>query len=228
MKHSNKFFKLTAAIFSLSALAAHAATIVTPDSANSTIGNLSNRSITETINDSGLTDTDPNIENWYHDQNTAGDGNFYYIGDRNNETTPGDTEFTFTFNSTVAVDTVHFWTYDRVGDSPGREIKDFDISFSTDNGTTFSGTTSLTAWLDRNDARIDVDPTAGTNFKIGHQSRSFSTQTGVTDIKFSNIVTHVEGSRYVAFSEVKFSAIPEPSTALLSGLGLLFLLRRRR
>ncbi len=227
MNTSNKHLSLTAAIFSISAIMAQAATILTPDSEFSSIGGLSSRGLDQTTDDSGLNTTAANIGDWYHDLSTGNSG-LYWIGNRGtNSATYSTVELSFTFNTSVTVDTIHFWTYDRLGDSGGREIKDFDISFSTD-GATFSTPISLTNWLDRDGARIDVDPGAGTNFKIGHQSRSFATQSNVTDIKFSNIVAHSVNSQYIAFSEVKFSVVPEPSTALLGGLGFLALLRRRR
>lgn len=225
MKAPIKLLTIAAAISASMSL--DAATILTPDSATTNAPALSNRGIDETINGSGFDTSAANITDWYHDQNKASDGNFYYIGDRNNITN-SDVEFTFSFDTAVTVDTVHFWTYDRAGDSPGREIKDFDISFSTDNGSTFSSTISLSNWLDRNGARITVGSPGNEEDKIGHQSRAFTSQSNVTDIKFSNVVTHNASERYVAFSEVRFSQVPEPGTALLGGLGFLMLLRRRR
>ena len=57
-----------------------------------------------------------------------------------------------------------------------------------------------------------------------------TTYTGVTNVKF-NDATHFsnDGSDIVGLNEVRFTVIPEPSAAaLLGGLGMLVLLRRRR
>ena len=220
-----KLAALTAAIVmgSLVTGSAQALIIHTPDSATSTAPGLGGgRTIDRVIDDSGLYDSAANIEDWYHDLSTGNTG-LYYIGDRN---VPGkeNVVFTFGFNSPVDVDQIHFWTYDRLGDNWGREIKDFDISFSTDGGATFDNTIGLTDWLDRAGARITVDDAS----KIGHQSQSFTMQTGVTDIRFSNIVLHNDTHQYVGLSEVKFSVIPEPGTLGMLGLFGLALVARRR
>jgi hypothetical protein len=225
MKKSLKYSFLRAtALMSLTAVS-QAATIVTPDIASANISGLSGRPITETIDGSGFTSSATDITDWYHEKNTNSAD--YFLGDRNGVVN-STVEFTFTFNTAVDVDTVHFWTYDRNTDSPGREIKDFDISFSTNGGTSYGSTTSLTNWLDRDGAEITVD---GVGDRIGHQSKTFTRQNDVTNIKFSSIVAHNDSNRYVGFSEIRFGspdAIPEPSTTALLGLGGLALILRRR
>jgi len=55
----------------------------------------------------------------------------------------------------------------------------------------------------------------------GYQGVSFISDTDAVDLVFSNIAVYTEG-------DTPFAPVPEPSTALLGGLGLLALLRRRR
>jgi MYXO-CTERM domain-containing protein len=55
----------------------------------------------------------------------------------------------------------------------------------------------------------------------GYQGVSFISDTDAVDLVFSNIAVYTEG-------DTPFGAVPEPSAALLGGLGLLTLLRRRR
>ena len=59
------------------------------------------------------------------------------------------------------------------------------------------------------------------------QTRNFATQTGVTHIQLTNLTTF-GSTNYIGISELRFGAIPEPSSAALLGLGALGLVFRRK
>lgn len=106
-----------------------------------------------------------------------------------------------------------------------RETNSFTIATSTDGGTTFGAESAAIALQD---------------YTAGFQTIAI-TDTGVTDVRLTvtNLTdvntgeqgpsTGVGSDRAVGLNEVRFyEAIPEPSTAVLFGLGSVFLLRRRR
>jgi len=193
----------------LATASAQAVVIITPTGAisSTTIGG--SRTITQAIDGSGLSSNPGSILDQTHAVNSGTDG--YYLS-ASGDTTPW---FVFTLAEPSTVDAVHIWTYARSGENT-RAIKDFDISFSTDGGINYGPTISLTGWL----ARPNLDP-------IPVQSQSFATQLNVTHIRIDVTANHGNGS-FTGLSEIRFSAIPEPTTALaglLLGLGLL---RRRR
>jgi hypothetical protein len=73
---------------------------------------------------------------------------------------------------------------------------------------------------------IDVDTTGVQNqFQVWYQ---FQTGTGVPLLDYYNISNSMGGSMNSGFSGGFLVAVPEPSSALLGGLGVLALLRRRR
>ena len=99
--------------------------------------------------------------------------------------------------------------------------------FSTD-GVTFFGSESLTF------AQAQTSITNG-SFEVMGQTITFSqTYDNVNFVRFSDIATFngplESGESLASVAEIRFTAdaIPEPSVALLGGIGLLGLLRRRR
>lgn len=101
----------------------------------------------------------------------------------------------------------------------GRGVNQFDLMYSTDGGNN---------WLT---AASDLHLTISTGGNIAAQQFSL-TQTGVTHVKIEIDSAHSgNANEYVGLSEVMFdgvASVPEPSVALLGGIGLLSLLRRRR
>ncbi len=83
---------------------------------------------------------------------------------------------------------------------------------------------------------VDYSPTNGNTLLTNDAFTDFSVQytaTGLESQIDENLritiwsQNHGEGGTHVAFDNVRLTAIPEPSAALLGGLGCLLLLRRR-
>jgi hypothetical protein len=101
------------------------------------------------------------------------------------------------------------------GGQTQRGISTFSLQISTDGGLTYSANlqTVTAAQSTGNIQYIDLG----------------TTYTGVTNVKFNDAVPFSnDGANLLGFNEVRFTVIPEPSAALLGGLGMLALLRRRR
>lgn len=124
---------------------------------------------------------------------------------------------TFDLGGTFDVDTMYLWPYIR--SERVRGIRTLDISFSTNGGISYDTTLAAGTFAD-----FTIDDQSGDQ---PVQTRSFTVQSGVTHIQLSNLTTF-GSTNYIGISELRFGAIPEPSAALLGGLGLLALLRRRR
>lgn len=209
------FLSFAAAILALSAIATNAAVIITPAGAISSLPSLSNRPIGEAINGNGLSSggASADILTETHSANSGNSG-LYFVADGTGASPLSSLTMTFNLSAPSLVDTVHIWTYSRGGETD-RAISSFDISFSTDGGSNYGTAIALTGW-----AQVPVDD-------IPVQSMSFASQSAVTHIRINNVVNHGDPS-YTGLSEIRFGAVPEPSAALLGGLGGLLLLRRRR
>jgi hypothetical protein len=220
---------LTALVLAGLAGFANAETIITPSSATSTTQIGTTRSMTEAINGSLLTATDPNVLNWTH--GLTGAGNSGYWLSASGAATSGTEVITLGFASPVTVDKIYVWNYHRENPTwDDRALGSFIMSLSTDNGATYPTTIMNFQLSDIRNTSLTAVPT---------EAFSFATQTGVTHIKLTNLknLHQVYGtgapdadSNYIGVGEIRFgyTAIPEPTTALaglLLGAGLL---RRRR
>ena len=98
-----------------------------------------------------------------------------------------------------------------------RGVKDFTLSFSTDGGITFSNAQNFTAAIG---GTLSGNRSAAQAFSFGDISANY--------VKFD--ITSSQGSDFSSgFGALRFTAVPEPSSAaLLGGLGTLLLMRRRR
>ncbi len=183
------------------------------------------RTINSALDGSGLsaTPTDANILTVTHTSATATDN--HYLG--NTSLTGGGATIasevlTFDLGSKFDVTDIYLWTYERSQASRG--LVSFNISYSTDGGASFS-------------SPVAASTLGITNFALWGvwtvqtpQQRTFSSAlAGVDVIRFSNIVNGGDAGR-LGISEIRFggTAVPEPTTALLGGLGSLLLLMRRR
>jgi len=171
------------------------------------------RSLTRTIDSTGLSGggTSGDILSETHLNNDSNGGTYWLSG--NTGSNVAGEVLTFTLQSASVVDAVHMWGYDRIG-STSRSIQNFDLSFSTNGGGTYANTIALVL------AVPSADP-------IPVQTLNFAQQTGVTHIRITNM-TNYGDSNYVGLNEIRFSAVPEPTTTALLGLGGLALILRRR
>lgn len=206
---------------------AHAATIITPTGAISTTTVGGSRTIDAAIDGTGLSGGGLSGDILTETHASAGGSTGYYLSDAYSPAANVANEvLTFDLGNGAAFDVnaIHLWAYNRI-DEEGRGIITFDIAFSTDGGSNFSAPV-LASSLGMSDFSLGVSDSSATS---AVQSRAITTQFGVTDIQISNITNG--GSDRIGLAEIRFGAapVPEPTTAMLSGLaGLMLLLRRRR
>jgi len=108
-------------------------------------------------------------------------------------------EFTIPTSDIAAI---HQWVHTRNGETD-RGLKTFDISFSTDNGATFPTTITAATLGDF----IGPPPVAD----LLPQTKTFALQTGVTDIRLSNLVNFGDPN-YIGLSEIRFGGPLPPPT----------------
>ena len=197
----------TAALSAASAITASAAIVITPDSVTATTSLRSASPISATIDGTGLVSTVGDISTWTHAVNDP-QGNYWLSG--RNAGKNGNEVITFDLGGTFDVEGLYLWQY-TLENSTNRQIVDATLTFSTD-GINYSNSI---AW---NPALVT------TSTAYTPENFTFTAVEDVTHIKML-----VENSSdFVGLAEIRFSAVPEPSAALLSGFALLGLLRRRR
>jgi hypothetical protein len=114
-------------------------------------------------------------------------------------------ELVYTLPEPSEVDRIHLWPYIR--SERNRGLKTCDISFSTDNGSTWPTTISAATLGD-----FQIGPSGGTALP---ETKTFAAQTGVTDIRLTNLTTFGSTS-FIGISELRFGI--EPNQAELSAL----------
>jgi len=148
---------------------------------------------------------------------------------------PGGTSFTYTMSLGGGYDVtgMHVWNYNATADngysSPGIGINRMLVEVSTNGGTTWTTAADYTS------GSAFIIPTV--NVATSGQTLDFgSTFNGVNTVRFSNMDsfwTPGGGDSYnfrKGIAEVRFLAVPEPTSVLTVSVGLisLALLRRRR
>ncbi len=111
-----------------------------------------------------------------------------------------------------------------VGDlQPGRSDHGYTIALSTD-GTTFG-----TPFINVNDATVSASTGGEVRMTIADDA-SAPLGTGIKAVRFvfANVVGAETESMFREIDVLGVASVPEPSAALLGGLGMLALLRRRR
>ena len=204
----------------VTALSAPASLIITPVDATSTttIGS-GGRLIGTTLDGSGLSSggTSGDILTETHSPNNANTATYWLSGNKSGAG-HADEVLIFELGGSFDVDTLHLWNYTRNGEVD-RAITNFEISFSTNGGSTFDTTLASGTFADFPPVTV-VDQPAHT--------RTFTPQSGVTHIRFSNLTNYGDNS-YIGLSEVRFgSMIPEPGSLVLFGSGAMLILRLRR
>lgn len=101
---------------------------------------------------------------------------------------------TFQLRQASTVDRIHLWQFYYGAPQVGRELKSFDLRFSTDGGATY-GTVIDAATLG-NFAQPGSAPTFS-------QTKTFTSQAGVTHIMISNI-TVFSSTSYIGLDEIRF------------------------
>jgi hypothetical protein len=218
MKLSPYIFKsshLSAIAITALTIATQAATIITPTSATSTTSIGGTRTIAAAIDSTGLSGggTSGDILSENHD---GGGLNTHWLSNTTSETV------TFDLGGTFDLNTIYLWAYNRP--ERNRGVRTFDIAFSTNGGVSYS-------------AAVTADSLGLADFIIGTssggdissaQTRDITTQTGVTNIRLTNISNFGDSAR-IALPEIRFgNSVPEPTSSALLGLGGLGLLIRRR
>ena len=201
---------LPLAAFAGLALSANAATIITPTSATASGGG--SGSPTNIVDSSGLSGGGISGDILSETHATASGGNWFGLNPFAGQT------ITFVVPTDSTVDQVHVWPF-WLGTGFDWQIDSFDIEVSTNAGGTFTNIGSIT---------LDDIQATGPSGAIAVQTRTFAEQTGVDQIRFSNIGNL--GGAFAGISEVRFGSepIPEPTTTALLGLGGLALILRRR
>jgi len=179
------------------------AVVVTPVSATATSDIGSNdRGIEHAIDGSGLSGGGEPIL----DQTHAGLNNFsanYWLGHRNpvdEFSNPVEQILTFDLGGATTVGAVHIWQYDRAHSTwDFRAFKQFDISFSTDDGASYPTTIALSGLV----GGTDIDP------PIAVQTLTFAEQSDVSAIMISNIQNLGDPS-WFGLSEIRFDTEGEP------------------
>ncbi|TAE91389.1 MAG: PEP-CTERM sorting domain-containing protein [Verrucomicrobia bacterium] len=126
--------------------------------------------------------------------------------------------FTFTLQDPSTVSGILLANYFESGGPAARGMNTFTFQYSDDEGQNYYSVGTLSATQGNGGFQL-ID--------LG------TTLTGVTNVRFSSITNFgadgTGNSNIVGMNEVRFvNAVPEPSAALLGGLGVLALLRRRR
>lgn len=200
MKKSVSFMKksvsLSWVVIALGLLAGRSAaqTVITPASATDNGGTLSNRSPSKSIDSSGLSGVG-DILTQTHD------------GSRNNQWgasyQSGGNILTYVLPEASAIDGVHIWNACE-GRYTSRGVQSFDIYFSTDNGSSYPDSVSVSGFTQESGAPSSV------------QTRYFDARSGVTHVQLRNLINF--GNSYIYLPEIRFDEALASGTPVFSSL----------
>lgn len=217
--------KATFGLFALSAGLAPAVILVNPTGVTNDSGVSEFFSLGNIVNNSGLSGV-ADFSNYtsithiaagagtaWTTNNPNGAGDYFQAGSE------GTTAIvTFDLGGTFGVTDLVYWGY-HFGAPNGNEVREFSLEFSSDGGGTFGAPVVVSSPLSNYAFATAVTLPLGGTYTADTVRATF------TDNHFGGTA---DGGDRLGLGEVKFVAIPEPSTALLGGVALLGLLRRRR
>lgn len=149
---------------------------------------------------------------WVTDDPTPAGGDYY-------AQTSATVVFEIDFDQVYGLSDLVFWGY-HFNANNGNEARTFQLEFSTDGGTSYGTPVTVGNPIGTYAA------SGASTFNFGSQINANAVRMTVTDNQFGG--TAAGGDR-VGLGEIRFLAVPEPTTLALLGLaGPLGLLRRRR
>lgn len=200
---------LTAALSSSVASAAVITTMTVTGGTNFNAGTVPGNLIGPGITASG------DVTTWTHSNQTWPE-NVHWLSSFSNAN-PGQAWVEFDLGGTYTVGTAHIWNFNTTeANRAARSASTIRLIFSEDS--TFGN-------ADDSFQDLSLNPGTGLTTYTGAHI-ALTSVADVTNIRLE--IRSNGGDNFAAMSEVRFSVVPEPSTALLSGLGLLALLRRQR
>ncbi len=203
------------------AVASQAATLVTPTGVTSSTSGTDFRTADFIINDGGIEDATnqpivPTIANYQTTHHIAGYNGISWV---TTDFLPdyfgggGGPIPVLTFDLGASYDLTDFVYWGYASSGSGNEASAFTLTFSTD-GVTYGGAVDF----DQNGSAVGTGNPA--TLSLGSTFTAQYVKVEITD--------NQGGIDRVALGEVKFIAVPEPSSAALLGLGGLALILRRR
>ncbi len=161
------------------------ADVLAPFSATGTPASIG--SPTNLINGNGLSGVGPILDQTHQTTHTKG----WLISN-----TDPTNELVFNWDGGAAdLSGVYIWQYEQAGCCTGRGVNTFDISFSTDGGANYGTLFALS-----------LDSAAVNPGDEIAQTRTFDLQTGVTNVKFTNMTDFPEllNPGWLGLNEVRF------------------------